>query len=122
MRLLPDSLKFDSEKPRLDLVPPSLIEAVGIIRTYGVAKYHDPVSWKRVAPERFRAALVRHLCAYLRDPRGVDKESGYPHLWHLACNAAFLIALETPEPKMNVVNLPGYGPIRVSGNEWRAKP
>ena len=90
--------KDDSHKPRLDLVPPALIEAVGIIRDYGTRKYHDPENWRQVAPERYRAAMMRHLCLYLRDPGGVDEESGYPHLWHLACNVAFLIALETPEP------------------------
>jgi hypothetical protein len=31
--------------------------------------------------------------AYLDDPEGLD-ESGLPHLWHLATNIAFLIALE----------------------------
>ncbi len=90
--------KDDSRKPRLDLVPPALIEAVGIIRDYGTRKYGNPENWRQVAPERYRAAMMRHLCRYLRDPGGVDDESGYPHLWHLACNVAFLIALETPEP------------------------
>ena len=28
------------------------------------------------------------------DPHGVDEESGYPHLWHVACNVAFLCDLE----------------------------
>jgi hypothetical protein len=88
--------KADDGKPRLDLVPPSLIEAVGVIRTYGTKKYHDPENWRKVEPERYRAALMRHLCAYLRDPNSVDEESGYPHMWHLACNAAFLIELECP--------------------------
>lgn len=30
--------KYDHDKPRLDLVPPSVIEAVGVIRTYGTNK------------------------------------------------------------------------------------
>ena len=34
------------------------------------------------------------MIAYLDDPLGVDKESGLSNLWHLACNAAFLIELE----------------------------
>lgn len=86
--------KYDAGKPRLDLVPPGIIEAVGYIRTYGVEKYHDPDNWSKVEPWRYRAAMMRHICAYLRNHAGVDEESGYPHLWHAACNIAFLIEME----------------------------
>ena len=86
--------KFDEGKPRLALVPPGLIEAVGIIRTYGTAKYGDPDGWKKVDPERYRDAMMRHLVAWLRERGSVDEESGLPHLWHLACNVAFLIEFE----------------------------
>ena len=106
-----DNLKYDENKPRLDLVPPELIEAVGIVRTYGVNKYGDSESWKQVEPYRYRAALMRHICLYLEEPDGVDKESGLPHLWHIACNVAFLIALNaekcpTSDFKAKTVNLP----------------
>ena len=105
-----DNLKFDDNKPRLDLVPPELIEAVGIVRTYGVSKYGDSESWKQVEPHRYRAALMRHMCLYIKEPDGVDKESGLPHLWHIACNVAFLIALNadkcpTSDFKAKMVNL-----------------
>ena len=86
--------KYDEGKPRLSLVPPGLIEAVGIIRTYGCQKYGSPDGWKEVDPERYRDALMRHLVAWLREPGSVDEESGLPHLWHLACNVAFLIEFE----------------------------
>lgn len=85
--------KYDQDKPRLDLVPPGIIEAVGQIRTYGVDKYKTVDGWRKVEPERYRAALVRHLCEYLREPQSIDSESGYPHLWHMACNIAFLIEM-----------------------------
>lgn len=42
-----DKYKYDDGKPRLDLVPPELIEAVGAVRTYGVSKYGDSDSWKK---------------------------------------------------------------------------
>ena len=92
-----DKYKFDDEKPRLDLVPAELIEAVGAVRTYGVKKYGDSDSWKKVEPYRYIAAMMRHLCKYLKDKNSIDSESGLPHLWHLACNVAFLIALEKTE-------------------------
>ena len=81
-------------KPRLSLVPPGIIEAVGAVRTFGTEKYGCPENWKTVEPELYVDALMRHLVAYLRDPKAVDEESGYPHLWHLVTNAAFLIEME----------------------------
>ena len=85
--------KYDQEKPRLDLVPPGIIEAVGAVRTYGAKKYNTIAGWQQVEPERYTAALMRHLCKFLRDPYGKDEESGLPHLWHMACNIAFLVEL-----------------------------
>lgn len=83
--------KDDTGKPRPTLCPVSLINAVTAVREYGTGKYHDPENWRSVEPQRYRDALYRHWLAYLEDPGGVDDESGLPHLWHLACNAAFLI-------------------------------
>ena len=88
------TIKADAGKPRLSLVPPAIIEAVGAVRTYGAQKYPDPDSWRKVSVERYRDALLRHLCEYLRDPASVDEESGLPHLWHCSCNIAFLLELE----------------------------
>lgn len=88
-------VKADAGKLRLTLVPTSLIKAVAKIRMYGNAKYPDggPDNWKQVEPERYKDALYRHWIAY-QDGERLDPESGLPHLWHLACNAAFLIELE----------------------------
>lgn len=86
--------KADAGKPRLTLVPTGVIRAVAAVREYGVQKYKDPENWRKVEPQRYRDALYRHWLSYLDDPNGVDAESGLPHLWHLACNAAFLIELE----------------------------
>ena len=88
------SAKADMGKLRLTLVPIRLIQAVAAVREYGTRKYHDTENWRKVEPQRYRDALYRHWLAYLEEPTGVDEESGLPHLWHLACNAAFLIALE----------------------------
>ena len=89
--------KSDCGKPRPCLVPPEIIWAITYVREYGCKKYHDPENWKKVEPERYRNASYRHFLAYLKDQNAKDEESGLPHLWHLACNIAFLIALEKEE-------------------------
>ena len=86
--------EHDQGKMRPTLVPNGLIVAVAKVREYGCRKYHDPENWRTVEPQRYRDALYRHWLAYLDDPSGVDEESGLPHLWHLACNAAFLIEFD----------------------------
>ena len=91
-----DGLKHDGGKPRLDLVPPEIIEAVGTVMTHGAEKYGE-ASYKQVDPKRYRAALMRHICKWLKDPHGIDDDSGLPHLWHIACNVAFLLELDKPE-------------------------
>lgn len=98
------SAKADMGKLRPTLVPTSLIQAVAAVREYGTKKYHDPENWRKVEPQRFRDALYRHWLSYLENPAGVDEESGLPHLWHLACNAAFLIALEWRDHHVQRVN------------------
>lgn len=86
--------KADAGKPRLTLVPRKIIWAIAAIREYGNRKYGDPENWRKVDIQRYRDATYRHFMAYLDDPKGTDAESGLPHLWHLACNIAFLVELE----------------------------
>ncbi len=92
--------KADAGKPRLTLVPPRIIWVIAAVREYGTAKYKDPENWWKVSPQRYRDAAFRHFMRYLATPHGVDEESGLPHLWHLACNVAFLCELED-EPWQN---------------------
>lgn len=94
MRNPDQSTKADAGKPRLTLVPMQILFDIAEVREYGCTKYGDPDNWKRVEAERYREAAFRHFLAYIRDPAGVDPESGLPHLWHLACNIAFLCEKE----------------------------
>lgn len=100
------TIKADAGKARLSLVPPAIIYDIARIREYGNNKYPEggPDNWKQVEPERYRDAAFRHLLAYIQDPNGIDEESGLKHLWHLACNIAFLCQLEQ-ENKNEVHNL-----------------
>ena len=90
------TIKADAGKPRLSLVPTEIINQIARVREYGINKYPNggPNNWKKVELDRYRDAAYRHLLAYIANPKGVDKESGLPHLAHLACNIAFLCELE----------------------------
>ena len=91
---LSQEAKADAGKPRLTLVPRKIIWDIALIREYGCRKYSDPENWRKVEPQRYRDAAMRHMMRYLDDPYGNDEESGLPHLWHLACNIAFLCEME----------------------------
>ena len=92
-------VKADKGKLRPTLVPVSIIRAIAAIREYGVQKYvdhdgHEKIeNWRDVEPQRYRDAAYRHWLSYLNGEKN-DNESGLPHLWHLACNVAFLIEME----------------------------
>lgn len=91
--------KSDEGKSKLSLVPTDIIWAIAAIREYGNNKYPDggPDNWKSVERERYIDACYRHWLRFVDDPTGVDKESGLPHLWHCACNIAFLCEQYGPE-------------------------
>lgn len=91
--VITDGLKHDGGKARLDLVPAEIIEAVGAVMTHGAEKYGEG-SYRNVEPKRYRAALMRHIAKWLK----IDDDSGLPHLWHIACNVAFLLELDKYEP------------------------
>ena len=89
--------KADAGKPRLTLVPPRIIWDIAVVRQYGVEVKYPKTGvdgWRTIGMERIKDAAFRHFMRYLATPHGVDEESGLPHLWHLACNIAFLCELE----------------------------
>ncbi len=87
-------MKYDEGKPKLTLCPTEIITAVAMVREYGAKKYGDSDSWKDVEPQRHMDTASGRFVVYIKDPLGVDEESGLPHLWHLVCNTAFLYKLE----------------------------
>lgn len=91
--------KSDDGKVKPHEVPKEIIWAIAKVRQYGNAKYADPENWKRVDPEKFHDALLRHVLAMWNDPYSIDSESHLPHLWHLVTNAAFLCYFLNEEMK-----------------------
>jgi hypothetical protein len=78
--------KFDGEKPRWELLPLSIIEGAVKVFGAGAVKYTDH-GWQTVprAPERYFAALMRHLTRWQAGER-FDPEDGLPHLDHALCD------------------------------------
>lgn len=85
--------KFDDGKPIPTLVPREIIYEIERVRRHGVEKYKDPENWKKVEPERYWQALIRHVLAAWYNYKARDVESGLLHLSHIACNAAFLLEM-----------------------------
>lgn len=86
-------IKFDTDKLRMDLIPPSTTRALAEVLTFGAKKY-KPNNWKNCKDiSTFEAALLRHLQSY-REGEKIDSDSGMPHLWHALTNIAFLIELD----------------------------
>lgn len=93
--------KEDASKPILSRVPPEIILAIEKVREYGCRKYPED-SWKDVEPQRYWEAALRHMLAAWKDYKAVDLESGLPHIWHVACNLAFIIELEKGNEHGNI--------------------
>ena len=92
--------KFDNGKVRMDLIPVSLLQAVGAILTLGADKYGDR-NWEAgLAWNRPYGAILRHLLAWWGG-ESTDAESGKSHLWHAACELAFLIEYEKTHPELD---------------------
>lgn len=88
--------KADKGKLPISLVPMFIIKCIAAIRKYGEEKYHAPNNWVLVDKQRYVDAMWRHLIAY-QEGEEYDKESGLPHLWHAACNMAFILEMESPD-------------------------
>lgn len=91
-------IKNDSEKLQPTLLPIKALKGATRVLMFGANKYSRD-NWRYVEKDRYKDALVRHLWSYLEDPKGVDEESGLPHIDHLLCNALFLAELEKEEVK-----------------------
>jgi hypothetical protein len=86
-------IKYDTEKNRLDLIPPEFITALGEVLTHGAKKYDDN-NWMRVEGgiDRYYGALLRHVMAW-RSGERIDKDSGLSHLQCAIANLCFIFYL-----------------------------
>jgi hypothetical protein len=91
--------KYDIGKPRWHLMLWGELEEVVKVLTLGAEKYDDH-NWKKIEPERYQSALMRHFKSYMLKEKK-DKESGLSHLAHLICCALFLMWFEKKERRKN---------------------
>jgi len=86
--------KYDSEKPKLHLLPPKAVLEVGKVLTFGAEKY-DPENWKKVPDlqNRYTSAALRHIFAHM-DNEELDEETGLSHLAHAMCCLLFKLEIE----------------------------
>ena len=82
-------LKYDTEKPRMELLDPEWLEEVAWVMTFGAKKYAAN-NWRSgISITRLLGAAMRHLLAILRG-ENTDPETGRSHSAHLACCSMFV--------------------------------
>jgi hypothetical protein len=81
---------FDTNKPRMELLPASALTEWARAMTFGARKYGDHNWRKGMAWTRVLGSLSRHLTAFMAG-ENQDAESGVNHMAHVMCNAAFLL-------------------------------
>lgn len=120
--------KRDSGKVEITLVPMEMVETAAVVRMFGNAKYPQggADNWKQVDVERYRNALFRHLFQYLREPYGIDRESGLPHWYHVTCNVAFITQKEIeagtiPRPEEALKKMHHPAPVTASTSPGNGK-
>ena len=86
-----ESLKYDNEKLRWDLLPLEDIEDVVKVYTEGTKKY-APNSWQKLPDgyNRYKAAMFRHLLEYEKG-NIIDEETGCKHLAQVVWNAIAML-------------------------------
>lgn len=83
-------MKFDQDKPRMDLLDAYATEELAKVLTFGAKKY-APHNWRKgISYARLIAAALRHIYAFARG-EDHDPETGLPHPAHAMCCMMFLI-------------------------------
>jgi hypothetical protein len=91
--------KFDSEKPKMYLLPPKATVEVARVLTFGAAKY-DEENWRKLdnAQNRYSGGALRHIFSHL-DGELEDPETNCSHLAHAICCLMFKLELELENGK-----------------------
>lgn len=87
-------VKYDTDKPMMDLIPPLMEMEVARVLTAGAQKYSAD-NWRHVPDlrRRYLAAARRHINA-LQQGITRDEETGLHHAAHAVCCLMFLGEVE----------------------------
>ena len=93
-------IKYDSEKPQLDLIPAEAVIELGKVLTFGQSKY-GRANWANgIESSRLLSAAFRHLQQF-NGGEDLDPESGLSHVSHAMCNLAFLTWMLQNRPELD---------------------
>lgn len=82
--------KYDTGKPRMDLLEYTSLAEMAKVMGYGADKY-DTYNWKKgIDYSRLYAAALRHLGQFW-DGQDTDPETGISHIAHAGCNIMMLL-------------------------------
>jgi len=87
-------IKYDSAKPKMNLLPPKAIVEVAKVLTFGAQKY-DAENWRKLddLQNRYTAGALRHIFAHM-DGEKLDPETGLSHMAHALCCLLFKLEIE----------------------------
>ena len=87
-------IKYDGEKPKMNLLPPKAIVEVAKVLTFGAEKY-DAENWRKLddLQNRYTAGALRHIFAHM-DGEQLDPETGLSHMAHALCCLLFKLEIE----------------------------
>lgn len=105
--IMSEGKKFDSEKPRMYLLPPKATIEVANVLTFGAKKY-DEQNWRKLdnLQNRYTGGALRHIFAHI-DGETQDEDSGHSHLAHAICCLLFKLEIELENGKNKEKRLRG---------------
>jgi len=94
-----EGIKYDSAKPKMNLLPPKAILEVAKVLTFGAEKY-DAENWRKLddLQSRYTAGALRHIFAHM-DGEKLDPETNLSHLAHAMCCLLFKLEIELEDAK-----------------------
>jgi len=129
---------FDDGKPRVDLISPAALIALGNVLGYGAKKYGDKNWLGGIAWTKLYGSALRHLIAW-RAGTDQDPESGLPHLDHALCNVMMLVhfayheayqhhddrhmpVVPSEEPPLRLSQIKAQLEAKFRPEDWRQQP